>query len=44
VQSAGYRFTFDSEIWSMDLPALLASAEEARAERKRRRQTKTEDA
>jgi hypothetical protein len=42
VQSAGHRFTFDHEILSVDLPALLSAAKEERAERKRKRTPSSE--
>jgi len=44
VQSSGHQFTFDSEILSLDLSALLSAGKEERAERKRQRQTKIQDA
>jgi hypothetical protein len=44
VQASGHNFTFDSDIPSLDLAALLSAAEQERAERKRQRQAKSQDA
>ena len=41
VESSARDFTFDPEILSIDVPALLASAEQERAERKRQRLSRT---